>query len=55
MGKKMDAMAARNQESEAMIRNVNVGNSTIATANTSHTSCHNKNQPQDQQTVVKDA
>ena len=55
MGKKMDAMAARNQELEAEIQNMKLSNGAIATANASHNSFHRQQQNQDQQSAIKDA
>ena len=40
MGKQLDAANARNQELEAMIRNMNTGNSTIATSNSTQSGFH---------------
>ena len=54
MGKKMDAVVARNQEPEATIRNLNINNGTVAATNTSHSSSQKPHQ-QDQRSSVRDS
>ena len=55
MGEKLDSANARNQELEAIIRNMNAGANTIATSNSTQSGFQRQNQHRDNSSMKKDA